>query len=303
MTTAIVKHKKASLPTRPASIVSSGSLSSGRVGNSPAYTTVWLKIEGLEVDGRAQRPFSERRAAKIAQEFDPNYVGVIHVSERSGGRRYIVDGQHRVGAMRILGWVDQRVECKLYRGLSLAEEATLFGKLNDFVRVQKFDAFMARITARESDAVAIDEIIRGAGLRWHKVAPQDSENCINCVGALESVYRGDAFNVRSRQPVILRETLLLTMGAWGSRHDSFRGDIIQGIGAFLLRYGSAVDRTRLRDRLASAEGGSLGLLGKARTHRGLDGGTVAMGLVKALVSLYNRGARHDSKLPDWSGKK
>jgi hypothetical protein len=171
-------------------------------------TTVWMKIEGLEVDGRAQRPFSERRATKIAQEFDPDYVGVIHVSQRLDGRFYIVDGQHRVGAMRILGWVDQRVECKLYHGLTVAEEAKLFGKLNDFVRVARFDAFMARITARDPDAVAIDEIIRGCGLRWHKVAPQDSENCINCVGALESVYRGDSYNIRSRQPVILRETLL-----------------------------------------------------------------------------------------------
>ena len=290
--------RKAPLPGRPAAAVSSRQREASSFGD----TTVWLKIEGLEVDGRAQRPFSERRATKIAQEFDPDYVGVIHVSERLDGRKYIVDGQHRVGAMRILGWADQRVECKLYRGLTLAEEAKLFGKLNDFVRVLRFDAFMARITAREADAVAIDEIVRGCGLRWHRVAPPDSENCINCVAALESVYRGDAFNVRSRQSVILRETLVVAKAAWGAGHDSLRGDIIQGIGSFLLRYGDAVDRRRLRDRLAAAEGGALGLLGKARTHRGLEGGTVAMGLVKALVSLYNRGARKEGKLPDWQGK-
>lgn len=264
-------------------------------------TTVWLRIEGLELeaDRRAQRAYSAKRAAKIAQEFDPDYVGVIHVSERSDGRRYIVDGQHRVGALRILGWLDQRVECKVYVGLTLAQEAKLFVHLNNFVRVQPFDNFMVRITARDPDAVAIDEIVRAAGLIW--ALSSTRENSINCVTSLEKLYLGEAFNLKARQPAVLKDTLALLGEAWGMGHDAFRGDVVSGLGAFLLRYGRAVDKEHLRRKLSATAGGPLGILGKARTLRTIEGGTLAISFSKSLIHLYNRGLRSDKKLPDWQG--
>jgi hypothetical protein len=265
-------------------------------------TTVWLKICDLEIEPRAQRPYSEKRAQRYANEFDPDYVGVLQISEREDGRLYIIDGQHRVGAMRILGWDDQRAECKVHRGLTLADEARLFNHYNDFARPTRFDNFMVRITARDPDAVAIDEIVRGIGLCWQMGGEMATkEGRISCVASLEGVYRGLNYSAKTRQPIVLRDVLLLAKGAWGLQRDAFRGEIVQGLGAFLLRYGAKVDKEHLRKRLASADGGALGLIGKARTVRSLEGGAVASGFAKVLVLLYNKGLGQN-KLPGWQGE-
>ena len=58
-----------------------------------------LPLEALYVDRRFQRPLNERRAAKIAAEFDPSLLGVLHVNARrkGGAAAYsVLDGQHRL---------------------------------------------------------------------------------------------------------------------------------------------------------------------------------------------------------------
>lgn len=260
-------------------------------------TTEWLAISSLETDPRVNRPLSEARADRIAQELDPDYIGVLHVSERANGSRVIVDGQHRVAACRQLGWEDQKLECKVYRGLTLPQEAALFVHLNDFRRPTFFQSFLKRITAKDPDAVMIDEIVRGVGL---KIDEQNIDGHISCVRTLERVFRGEKFNVRTRQPIILRKTLLIAKQAWGLTKEAMQGDILHGLGMVLLRYGKAIDEDHLHSKLAPVAGGPLGLLGKARTLRSIQGGTVAQNVAATIVSLYNKGKR-EHKLNEWQG--
>jgi hypothetical protein len=260
--------------------------------------TEWLPIVALESDPRVQRPLSETWVDKIAKNLDPDYIGIISVSDRGEGQYVILDGQHRVAALRQLGWLDQRIECKVHRGLSLAAEAALFVHLNDFRRPTYFDSFLKRITARDPDAVTIDEIVRGLGLKLDK---QGLDGHIQCVRTLERIYRGENFNVKSRQPIVLREVLLLAKDAWGLTKESMNGDVLHGIGLLVLRYGKKVDKAHLRSKLAPLDGGPLGLLGRARTLRSLRGGTIANCVGEVITDLYNRGKR-EHKLPDWRGE-
>lgn len=261
---------------------------------SPSDVTEWLPIASLETDPAVNRPLSGPHVDRIAREFDPDYIGIIHVSERDGSR-VILDGQHRVAAARQLGWLDQKIECKVYRGLTFAQEAALFVHLNDFRRPTFYQSFLKRISAGDGDAVTIDEIVRGIGLR---IEDQRLDGCISCVRALERIYRGEKFNVKSRQPIVLRRTLLLAKDSWGLTVEAFQGDIIHGLGLVLLRYGSKIDEKHLRSKLAPVEGGPLGILGRARTLRSFRGGTVARAVGEVIVDLYNKG-KSANKLPEW----
>ncbi len=262
-----------------------------------ADVTEWLPLAGLETDPAVNRPVSQASVDRIVAEFNPDYIGVLHVSQRETGQRIIIDGQHRVAACRQMGWLDQRLECKVYRGLKLAEEAALFVHLNDFRRPTSFQSFVKRVTAGEKDAVMIDEIVRGVGLKIHD---QSVDGCVSCVRALERVFRGDAFNVKSRQPVIFRKTLLLIKDIWGLTSNAMQGDIILGFGMVLLRFRD-VDVDHLRAKIAPLDGGPLGLIGRARTLRSFKGGTVAQCVAEVIVDLYNKSKR-ENKLPSWRGE-
>jgi hypothetical protein len=261
----------------------------------PNDVTEWLPLASLGSDPQVNRPLNENWADHIAKEFDPDFVGIVHVSERENGARIILDGQHRVAALRQLGWLDQTIECKLYHDLTLAQEAALFVHLNDFRRPTYFQTFVKRIAAQDKDAMEIDAIVRGVGLR---IEAGTEDGRIQCVRTLERIYRGERFNVKTRQPLALRRTLLTAKNAWGLTKASVNGDLLHGLGIFLLRYDKRVDDDHLRAKLAPVDGGPLGIIGRARTLRSLRGGTIAQGVAEAITDLYNKGKR-EHKLPDW----
>src|SRR5436853_1045819 len=89
-----------------------------------------MKPSQLMVDHSVQRPLDGVRVASIAGDFEPESIGVIHVSRRSNGTYHVMDGQHRVAAMRVLGMDETPVPTHLYEGLSKAAEARMFRRLN-----------------------------------------------------------------------------------------------------------------------------------------------------------------------------
>ena len=75
-----------------------------------------------------QRPFSMRRAQRIAAEFDERIANEPQVSFRDG-RYFVFDGQHTIIARKILnGNQDVLVKCKVYYGMNEEEESLLFAQ-------------------------------------------------------------------------------------------------------------------------------------------------------------------------------
>ena len=71
-----------------------------------------------------QRVLNNARVKRIADNFDPARVGVLLLSKRGPHSYAIVDGQHRLCAMRQIGVQD--AVCIVVVGMSYEDEANYF---------------------------------------------------------------------------------------------------------------------------------------------------------------------------------
>ena len=269
-------------------------ITSGQV----TVTIEWLPVSSVGRDPRINtRPVDSAWVEKRLREgFDPSLLGVPDVSRRSSGEQVWLDGQNRADLIRKAGWVDQKIECKVFTGLTLAQEAQLFLGLNDNRQVKSIYKFLARVTAGEPVAVGITAIAQAAG--W-TIADTSAEKHITAVRSLERIFHGDQGRDATMQPGrALQLTLRVVSEAWGYRSEAVNGDVLLGIGAVFNRFGNVIDLPALVKKLAELPAGPSGLLGKARSVRDFKGGTVAHGVSEIVVMAYNTRRRNGS-LPDW----
>lgn len=256
---------------------------------------VWLPVSELSIDPRVQRQLDSNRAARIADAFDPDLVGIIHVSARPDGSKVVIDGQHRFEAMKLLGWQSQTVPCRVYRDLDISAEAHLFRGLNTFAKPRAFDVFKVRIV--EGDPVALD-IRRILGKHGWRLASGDVDGGFTAVVAAERVYT--AFGSKDgHDRGLLDDVMGIITSAWGLDPAAGNGHIVTGLGLFLKRYANYdIDKAALVDRLSSVAGGPNGVIGKARSIKEFRTGTVAHCLAEYVTELYNV-RRSKRGLPAW----
>lgn len=261
-------------------------------------TTVLIPLGELRVDPAAQRQLVPSHVARIAADFDPSLVGVIYVSKRKDGY-YIVDGQHRVAAMRAAGYDKTAlVEAIVFQEIDRAAEAVRFNGLNTTKQVQAIDRFRVRVTAGDPVAVAIDGILSNAGLR---VSGNPSPGAFAAVLAAEKVYTGAVVKSAEPTPWAFEETIKTLREAWGVERDAYGASIIEGLGAFLIRYKDA-DRQKLARCLAKLDGGALRLIHRSKIRREVSGGTLWRSVAMTIVDVYNSG-RRTTALPPWDDRR
>ena len=126
----------------------------------------WVLLSQMRVNPLAQRELRPARVSRLAAEFDVEQMGTPTVSYR-GDWYYLIDSQHRIEALKVwLGaWEDQQVQCWCYEGLTEADEAGVFLKLNDTLTVRCFDRFKVAVAAGRTTEADIDRIVRALGLR------------------------------------------------------------------------------------------------------------------------------------------
>ena len=77
-----------------------------------------------------QRPVNPKEVDRLIREWDERLLDPITVSFRDG-KFYVVDGQHRISAMRRMnGGNGVMVNCKVYSGLTYEQEAALCYRLD-----------------------------------------------------------------------------------------------------------------------------------------------------------------------------
>ena len=245
----------------------------------------WVPIALMRVSPLAQRELNRARVDKIAANFDPEQVGMPTVNKR-GEHFYIIDGQHRVEAMREIGWADQQIQCQVYDGLSEAEEAEKFLKLNDVLAVSAFARFRVGVQAGRETECDIDRVVRAQGC----VVTQDqTEGAISAVGTLVRIYERGG-------PKVLARSIRIARDAYGTA--GLCAAALDGLGLVCARYNGELEDQLAIAKLSKVYGGVSGLLGKAEVIRRGTGQSRAHCVAAAVVEILNAG-RGGKKLAPW----
>lgn len=190
----------------------------------------------LRVDPNSQRSFSPAWAKHLADNYDPDKVGVLRVSRRPDGD-YVWDGQHRRAMLIRLGKGDEPVTCLVDSDKEKAAEAKAWVATNQETRkTNPLDGFRIRLVAQDPLALEINEIVQEKGFR---VDPAASDGNIAAVAALEFAHRRG----------LLESVLDVLAHAWGQNRDAFDALPIRGV-ALVLEQHPAIDQERLSRRLA-----------------------------------------------------
>lgn len=244
----------------------------------------WIPLDKLEVSPLAQREIRPAWVSELAASLDLEQIGALTVNERNG-RYFIIDGQHRAEAMRLFGFDTEKLQCFTYHGLSEQEEAEMFLKLNNRLKVSSMDEFKIAVQAGRKIEVDIDRIVREAGLH----ISSGGEGSIRAVGKLGKIYDRSG-------PLVLATTLAIIRDSYGTR--GFTAEVIDGIGLFADRYADQMDQDKLIRALKGTNGTLTALLNRAEILRKQTGALKAHCIAAAATDIYNK-IQKGTKLVGW----
>lgn len=245
-----------------------------------------LPIKHLFVDGDYQRPLTTF-VEKIEKKFDPALVGTLVTSERTKTKFAVVDGQTRMEAMTRRGL--SHAPCLVYEGLTPADEADLFSRLQTERRgMASVSRFRAQVMAKDPFAIEVKETTERAGFTIDFMGKMP--NAIPAVSALETVYRGmrSANAKPPYDPELLIETLGIIKAAWPKLPDESRGaNMIRGLGLFLIE-NDHIDQDRLTRQLGKVQPSELGRRAdQLREGRGMTGKSPGY-MAEAIMAQYRK---------------
>jgi hypothetical protein len=244
----------------------------------------WVRIGDMKVSPRAQRKFRPSHAEHIGAKLDLEAIG-YPVVNRENGHLWVIDGQHRIAALRLNGFGDDDlIQCECFEGLSEAQQAEMFLLRDERRQVGPFDKFRIGLVAGRETETQIDRIVRGAGL---KISRDESDGCIAAVSALRFVH--------GLSPRTLGETLDFLQAAFGDDRSAYSAENLKGAGLVVQRYGATFSDEQVR---------RVGVLGTIKLRRRAEslklktGHTMPNCVAAALVDAMN-GGRGGSKLESW----
>lgn len=255
-----------------------------------AYRIQDVPLGKMTTSPKVQRELKQHRVDYLIANFDLDDFGQPVVSWRDG-KYFIIDGQHRIEAVKHWlgnGWEIQKIECRVYQGLSEAEEADMFDRLNDVLIVSAFDRFRIRVEAGRDEESEIAKVLKQENL---VISRDEVPGAVSAVGTLVRVYE------RSDSDV-LAKTLRIIRDAFGDA--GFRAGVIDGIGHLCQRYNGALDEKVAIDRLSLTRGGVNGLINKAMVLHKQTGNSRGQCVAAAAVDIINaHRASGTKRLPSW----
>lgn len=258
---------------------------------------VELHAKEFSIDLKVQRMLNEARAQAMADELQPYALGLITASQREDGHIYCLDGGHRISACRLAKY-DGKLATRLFVGLAVQEEATLFLLLNKGRAVQAIDRFKVRITQGDPAAVSINKVLKAYGLHvdW---ANNQSLGVISAINTLEKVYAGLGIRAEGQYPDLVDKVIRTLTRAYGSDSDrsTYSRAMLEGLGVVIATFGKRIDY----DRLVFVLQGKVPrqIVAETRTLRDakVKGGSLGANAAEVIHRMYN--SRYKNKLPDF----
>jgi hypothetical protein len=238
-----------------------------------------LHVDEIFADATYQRALDNNRARKMADTWDRRLAGILEVSDRgehTAPRYAVLDGQHRWAAAGHLDTPPLLV-ANIHTGLSIAEEAQLFDKLNrQRKQTSTWDHWKARRAAGDPQVLAIEAVVTRHGMRID-VGPVDGY--ISCIATLEKI-------VKLGGTALLDDVLKLIIKTWGERRDGFDSHLVHGIALVLYHLNTDIDGPRLADTLLYVLPRQLKT--SASALRDVTAGSMPVLTAIAIMAIYNK---------------
>lgn len=236
-----------------------------------------------------QREFRKAHGDRIAADLDLNKIGFPIVNHRDG-IFWVLDGQHRIYALKQNGFEKDNLDCEVYEDLSDAEMADIFLGRDARRQIAPYDKFHVSCTAgyrRERD------ILRTVESNGQRISRDRTEG-ISAVGALGAVYD------RSGDVVLGQIIRTINLG-FGGDPLAFDRSVIEGLGMVFNRYNGQTNEKSLGQRLSTLRQGARELLRKAEAIRERTGNQKKHCVAAVVVDIYNKSEAPHSKnrLPSW----
>lgn len=146
-----------------------------------------IKVKELYIDLSYQRVPNERKVMNIVNNFNPDALGALICSARDDGTIAVIDGGHRLAALRFLNKEDMNVNCLVYFGLSLEDEANIFTQMNDNrTKPKTSDIFKSKVVSGDRDAIDVNNILKSFNLG---ITNGPANNAVRAVGTLNAIYK------------------------------------------------------------------------------------------------------------------
>lgn len=257
----------------------------------------------LTIDDRVQRQgLDQNKLNTIRDTYNRHVLNFLTVSERADGTHVVLDGWHRWTVAREIDGESVMLNCQVFTGLELDEEAELFLLANQQQPASKIDKFRVKVVKGDPVAVKIQAIVSKHG--W---AIGVGDGRISAVETMEAIVANGDKYVDDFGEELLSNTLSVVTNAWGrADKKATEKNILLAVATFLLALDKfcveegarrIVDLNRLTVNLGKyTKEGPGGWLAACRGIAAGSSKTLRQALTGELAAMYNKGPGR--KIPD-----
>lgn len=248
-----------------------------------------VKTESIK-SAEYQKPVETARVSRIVARFNPAKLGSVLLSDRKDGTYAVVDGQHRLAAVRQMH-IDE-IHAVILDGLTVEEEADLFRTQSENVVPPKaIDQFRAGIIAKDPHYLTIKAILDKYG---YAVSDDSRPYHVRAVGTLTGIVCQHDF-------AVLDKTFEYIAAAWPADVSAIQRPMLVLIAEFASRYGSKVSAAQFAARMRAEHPSELAYyFDEARikkyTRKSITNPVVREMGCQILVDAYNKGLGENSRL-------
>jgi hypothetical protein len=281
------------------------------------WTQEHLPVSQLVHDIRVNpRDPSDAWVRKQLESYNPALLGVFIVSERileNGEKQLaILDGANRARLMRMAGFPDELVQCNVFHGLTIEQEAAIALEYNDRRQWTGIRKFQADCTTGDPIALQILRIITEAGWRidaatapgvmrgvtpFYRIITTAGSMAAGQARATRGTERWRAALESGKQDAfrVMEEATSVYTAAFPQKPSGYAGTIIYGIALVLLKFGTRVNLERLTTQLRNVSRGSQYVLSDARGIATTMKLPLPDAIAFLMIRFYNQGMQTNSK--------
>jgi hypothetical protein len=257
--------------------------------NKPKY----LKINSrdLMIPDHAQRKFKQHHGDYLAANWKMDKFKPLDVSFRDG-KYWVIDGQHRLYAIKKIKGGDCTVLCYVHYGMTIQDEAEFFlNQLNGIKTILTTDRMRIRFMIGDETVVGM---VRGAEKAGFIVDFDNKKatNRITALAALEIAFKALPYDEYIKMLTTLKK-------AYNGRVDSLCREMILGMALFFQKYYGQFDTNALANTLKTPTTPSDILMeGRSYSQSHGDKGLFrGKHFARAILKAYNK-RRKQNALPD-----